>query len=257
VPIVGRITRWALGHFETIIAVDPAIASFIQSQVQRQRIQVVPAFLESGVDPSLEYDPHIETFFDSGRVLVVAAYGVQFLDHGREVYGLDIVTKAFAALARDRKDLRLAIFLARRQAGLKARRHLARVERRLEQAGLRDRVLIVFGLPLRPAFRSNAIFVRPTRAEGDAVSVREAQSAGVPVIASDVVPRPPGVVMFPTDDVGKLCEALRVLLDDPDPTWRVSMSERPRQRLTQPFSDTLIDLYREELATHARDAQSN
>jgi glycosyltransferase involved in cell wall biosynthesis len=54
----------------------------------------------------------------------------------------------------------------------------------------------VFGLPLLPALRSHTVFVRPSRAEGGAVSVREAQSAGVPVVASDVVPRPPGVVVF-------------------------------------------------------------
>jgi glycosyltransferase involved in cell wall biosynthesis len=252
VPSVSRITRWALRRFDTIIAVDPNVASFIQNHTDRQRIEVVPAFLESDNDVPAGYDAQIDAFLDSGRVLVVAAYGVRFLDDGREVYGLDIVAQAFMTLARDRKDLRLAIFLARRQLGPKPRRHLARLELRLEQAGLRDRVLIVFGLPLPPALRSNVVFVRPTRAEGDAVSVREAQSAGIPVVASDVAPRPPGVVVFPTDDVAKLCEALRLVLDNPDQPSRISMSGSPEQRLAEPFSDTLIRLYRRELATQAR-----
>jgi glycosyltransferase involved in cell wall biosynthesis len=256
VPMVSRITRWALRRFDTIIAVDPNVASFIQSRVTKQRIEVVPAFLESGNDNSVRYDAPIEAFLDSGRVLVVAAYGVQFLDDGREVYGLDMVAQAFTSLARDRQDLRLAIFLARRQPGPKPRRHLARLQRRLEQAGLRDRALIVFGLPLLPALRSNVVFVRPTRAEGDAVSVREAQSAGLPVVASDVVPRPPGVVVFPTDDVAKLCEALHVVLDDPHHPSRVSTS-RNAELPAEPFSDALIRLYREELAFQARETQLN
>jgi glycosyltransferase involved in cell wall biosynthesis len=257
VPTVSRITRWALRRFDTIIAVDPNVASFIQNHIDKQRIEVVPAFLESGDDPPAGYDAPIDAFLDSGRVLVVAAYGVRFLDDGRELYGLDIVAQAFTTLARDRKDLRLAIFLARRQLGPKPRRHLARLKRRLEQAGLRDRALIVFGLPLPPALRSNTVFVRPTRAEGDAVSVREAQSAGVPVVASDVVPRPSGVVLFPTDDVARLCEALRAVLDHSVQPSRVSTSGNAKQRLAEPFSDTLIRLYRAELATQARGAQPN
>jgi glycosyltransferase involved in cell wall biosynthesis len=251
-PMVSRITWWALRRFDRIIAVDPNVASFIQSGVDKQRIEVVPAFLESGPESHTGYDAQIGAFLDSGRVLVVAAYGVQFLDDGREVYGLDLVAQAFTTLARDRKDLRLAIFLARRQPGPKPRRHLARLRRQLEHSGLRDRALIVFGLPLLPALRSNAVFVRPTRAEGDAVSVREAQSVGVPVVASDVVPRPRGVVLFPADDVAKLCDALRMVLDHPDQPSRVSMSGNAEQRLAEPFSDTLIRLYRSELATQAR-----
>jgi glycosyltransferase involved in cell wall biosynthesis len=254
VPIVTRITWWALRRFDTIISVDPNVASFIKSHVDKQRIEVVPAFLESGPDSHTGYDAQIEAFLDSGRVLVVAAYGVQFLDDGRELYGLDLAAQAFTTLARDRKDLRLAIFLARRQPGPKPRRHLARLERRLEEAGLRERALIVFGLPLLPAFRSNAVFVRPTRTEGDAVSVREARSAGLPVIASDVVPRPPGVVVFPTDDFAKLCEALRVVLDHSDQPSRVPTSGDAEQRLSKPFSDTLIRLYRAELAAQEQGA---
>jgi glycosyltransferase involved in cell wall biosynthesis len=257
VPIVSRITWWALRRFDTIITVDPNVASFIKSHVDKQRIEVVPAFLESAPDSHTGYDTQIEAFLDSGRVLVVAAYGVQFLDDGRELYGLDLVAEAFTALAYDRKDLRLAVFLARRQAGPRPRRHLARLERQLERAGLRDRALIVFGLPLLPALRSNAVFVRPTRAEGDAVSVREAQSAGLPVIASDVVPRPPGVVIFPTDDVTKLCEALRAVLDHSDQPTRVSMSGNKDQRLAEPFLDTLVRLYRSELASQARETRPN
>jgi glycosyltransferase involved in cell wall biosynthesis len=233
------------------------VASFVRSHVGKQRIEVLPAFLEFGNDDLGAYDARIEAFLDSGRVLVVAAYGVQFLGDGREVYGLDMVAQAFTTLARDRQDLRLAVFLARRQPGPKPRRYLARLGRRLEQAGLRDRVLIVFGLPLLPALRSNTVFVRPTRAEGDAVSVREAQSVGVPVVASDIVPRPPGVVVFPTDDVAKLCEALRGVLDDSDQPSRVSASGDAEQRLAEPFSDKLIRLYRAELATQARGAQPN
>jgi hypothetical protein len=63
------------------------------------------------------------------------------------------------------------------EAGGSVNRALAQ---RLEESVLRDRALIVFGLPLTAAFRQDVLLVRPTRAEGDALRVRDALHARVP-----------------------------------------------------------------------------
>jgi glycosyltransferase involved in cell wall biosynthesis len=52
------------------------------------------------------------------------------------------------------------------------------------------------------------VFVRPTRADGDAVSVREALSQGRPVVASAVGHRPPGCLLFPAGDAAALAAQL-------------------------------------------------
>ncbi len=56
------------------------------------------------------------------------------------------------------------------------------------------------------------VFVRPTLADGDALSVREALALGCAVVASDVGHRPPGCLVFPVRDVealsARLAEAL-------------------------------------------------
>jgi glycosyltransferase involved in cell wall biosynthesis len=174
---------------------------------------------------------------------------VQFLEDGRERYGIDTAVEAFLNLARKRKDLRLALFVARRPSRRKARRHLARLERHLEEAGVRDRVLIVFDRPLVPALRQNTVFVRPTRAEGDAVSVREAQLAGVPVVASDVVGRPAGVLTFSQDDVLELCEALKAVLHGAIRPASNLGNRNAAVKVVEDFSDRLITVYRAELAS--------
>ena len=250
VPLVARMTRWALRRFDTVIAVDPQIASIVAPHLGARRIEVVPAFLDESHDEADLYDASTEAFLDSGRVLVVAAYGVQFLDDGRELYGLDTAIDAFAHLARDREELRLAVFVARRPSRRRARRHLARLERRLEHAGVRDRALILFGEPLLPALRRASVFVRPTRAEGDAVSVREAQQAGIHVVASDVIRRPQGVIQFSTGDVADLCAALRDVLDRPVEHIRDTAGANGRPGSDE-FAARIIALYRTELALHA------
>ena len=245
VPFVRRITHWALRRFDTVIVVDSKIASYMQRELEDRRIELIPAFLES-VSSDEKYDDSVEMFLRTGRVLVVAAYGVKFLRGGREIYGVDTAVDAFVNLAAQEEDLRLIAFLARRPFRPKARRHLHRLERRLERAGVRERVLIVFGLPLVPALRRSAVFVRPTRAEGDALSIREALRVGVPVVASDVVQRPDGVVLFRSGDVDGLCAAIRLVLNASAREPRRSASGI-HETAADPFSEKLIALYRREL----------
>jgi glycosyltransferase involved in cell wall biosynthesis len=51
-------------------------------------------------------------------------------------------------------------------------------------------------------------FVRPTLADGDSISVREALALGVPCVASDAARRPEGAWIFPSGDADALASAL-------------------------------------------------
>jgi glycosyltransferase involved in cell wall biosynthesis len=65
-------------------------------------------------------------------------------------------------------------------------------------------------------------FVRPTTADGDAISVREALTLGIPCVASDVSLRPRGTHLFKTGDAAALAAAIeRALTEGPLPTDRV------------------------------------
>jgi hypothetical protein len=44
------------------------------------------------------------------------------------------------------------------------------------------------------------LYVRPTATDGNSVALIEAQTFGIPVVASDVAPRPPGVYLYPLND---------------------------------------------------------
>jgi len=55
----------------------------------------------------------------------------------------------------------------------------------------------------------SAVFVRPTFRDGDSISVREAVSLGVHVIASNVGTRPDGVLLFEPGDVNGLMARIK------------------------------------------------
>jgi glycosyltransferase involved in cell wall biosynthesis len=59
------------------------------------------------------------------------------------------------------------------------------------------------------------VFLRPTRTDGDAVSVREALALGIPCVASSVVPRPEGVIVYELGNTSSLCNALQSAVTRP------------------------------------------
>jgi hypothetical protein len=87
--------------------------------------------------------------------------------------------------------------------------------------------------------------VRPSRSDGDALSVREALQAEIPVVASDVVQRPQGTLTFPAGDVGALCSTLRDILDRPVPEGDAGVARKAERNS---FYEGVIRIYRSQLA---------
>jgi hypothetical protein len=123
---------------------------------------------------------------------VVSAYRITRFEGSNDVYGLDVAVDTFVKLAHELPDLKLAIFLAHAPGRLWSKRYGRRI---LAAIGpeLHERFGLWVDQPLHPAFGYQSIYLRPTRTDGDAVSIREALDAQVPVIASDAIGRPPGV----------------------------------------------------------------
>ncbi len=65
-----------------------------------------------------------------------------------------------------------------------------------------------------PILMNSNIFVRPTNSDGDAISVREALFFKVPVVASNAVARPEGVVLFESRNMDNFRLKVKSVLDN-------------------------------------------
>jgi glycogen(starch) synthase len=91
----------------------------------------------------------------------------------------------------------------------------AEARKLVSAVGLADNVLLLGDVDhetcLKLMSRSD-VFLRPTFEDGDSISVREALSLGVPVVASRIGTRPPGAMLFDPGDVDAMLSKLALAL---------------------------------------------
>jgi glycogen(starch) synthase len=186
--MTGTIAR----RYHTVVAVNDAIrAALVEVGVPEERIVVWPAFAPSSTafrlaPPGLAA---IRRRTPPGRlVAAMVAPGAE--------YGADVLYRAFTRLRERLPDARLVVYGPGARDGREA---VPDGVMRLGALGRAQAMAVVANCDL---------FVRPTRADGDAVSVREALALGRPVVASDAAPRPEGTSIFPAGDDAACAEAM-------------------------------------------------
>jgi len=188
-----EIARAVCSSYGRVIAVSQEVAAALERcGVPPEGIAVIPAFLAAGLSPGAP--PRGFAALRAARApLFCAALGPG------PVYGEDLLLEAFARARRREPRAGLVVFGRGSLDGSSAR------------VGLSGGVLAAGELAHPQALgvvaRSD-VFVRPTLADGDALSVREALSLGRAVVASAVVERPPGCVLFRGGDPSALVAAM-------------------------------------------------
>jgi glycosyltransferase involved in cell wall biosynthesis len=207
-PVERAIARLTCRLFTWTICVNREIESALERLgAPRARLQLLPAFLPPRVK-SGTLAPAIESWI--GRHSPLLSTTLFF----RSEYGFDMLMEAVARLRREHPHLGCVA------AGSGPAEEAAALVRR---RGLYGSILLAGDLDhdecLKLMARSD-VFVRPTRTDGDSISVREAAALGIPTVASDVGHRPEGLHLFPRGDIEGLVRALRAALVPRQRVWR-------------------------------------
>lgn len=196
-----RFAALALRRFDRVIAVSEMVRdAVVLSGTPSAKVEVYPAFCASQVVPGAA-----PAGFDAIRARRSPLLAVQH--HPSPVYGRDLMFAAVKKLSDRFPDVGLAVFgsgthdAAFHQA---ARAH--RVEGLIENLGELEHSAAL------AVIRWSDAFIRPTTADGDSISVREALTLGVPCVASDVCARPLGTSTFRAGDADDLVEQITSVL---------------------------------------------
>jgi len=213
--------RKALAPFVHVVCVNDEIRQALSRlRMPDDRLSVIPAFLGGVAGPLGEDD---ERMLKALRPLLSVVAGT-----GPE-YGLPALLEALGRLRESYPEIGCVVLGTDGAAGTAA------VTARL---GLSDRVRFLGPVPHERCLglvARSTVFIRPSLADGDAVSVREALSLDVPVVASDCAPRPPAVTLFRAGDSADLARKLLSLLQTP-------LIHRPATPRPD-FADQILPLY--------------
>jgi len=223
--LIDRITcsRWqralvglALRKMTAIVCVNAAIAEMVKSlKVDTDRIHCFPGFLPPICSPTDRKLVAREVWdFARKHSPIIAANGKVSSYRGQDLYGLDHMVELAACLKPDYPEIGIIVCLCGDEA--KDRRYLRQLRAVAAEKRIAGNILWntrngVFV----PVLAEADVFVRPTNTDGDANSLREALYLGVPSVASDVVERPKGTILFRTRDTRDLEAKVRQVLQKP------------------------------------------
>ena len=196
-PAARRLLRQA----DLFVCVRPGIAEELaQGGLDGVPATVMPAFLPPAADEAdisrlpADLAQRLRKRAENGVLQVACAAYYLGPGYGRDdLYGVEALVKALACLDGDLSRPLVLYVLVSNPATSEERRA---AEQRIVETAIGLRLVTVEihqGIPLIPLLARCAGFLRPSREDGDSVAVREALALGVPVLASDVVPRPAGV----------------------------------------------------------------
>jgi glycosyltransferase involved in cell wall biosynthesis len=148
----------------------------------------------------------------------------------RPEYGFDLLIAALARLRRLYPSLGCLVMGSGEQR--------AEAGKRIREAGLEESVLLLGDVhhdDCLALMSACDVFLRPTLADGDSISVREALSLGIPVVASRVGARPAGAILFRPGDVEEMLAAVELAL----------VAKRNNPPRAAGSMDRLMEIYRQ------------
>lgn len=201
------LARAALAPFEEIVAVSQQVKQALtdHAKVSANRVGVCAAFISSEVVAGLAPASFEEVRHPFQPLLAYA-------HHPSPVYGRGLLLDALRRFLPEHPRAGLVCF----GPGVDSPEFREDVRSR----GLEEQVQALGELSHDRALaviKAADVFVRPTSADGDALSVREALALGTRCVASDVAERPAGVRTFKSGDCEDLVKSLSESLAAPVP----------------------------------------
>lgn len=193
-----KLAALACSLYTQVICAGPETSSALLSLGVNS--EVLPAFL-GAASTEVSPEPGLPAWIARHRPLFST---VLFF---RPEYGFDLLIAALSRLRRLYPSLGCLVMGSGEQR--------AEAARRIREAGLEDSILLLGDVQHDACLSLMSVcdvFLRPTLADGDSISVREALALGVPVVASRVGARPAGAILFRPGDVEEMLAAVGLAL---------------------------------------------
>ena len=188
-----RLARLVCSLYARVICVSDEIRNALLALgLPPDRSEIVPACLMTK-RPEVSLDPSILAWIGRHQPLLSTALFF------RPEYGSDLLATAVARMRLRYPSVGCLVMGSGEQR--------EEAKRQIHETGLDENVLLLGDVnhdTCLALMSVSDVFVRPTLADGDSTSVREALALGVPVVASRVGTRPAGAMLFQPGNVEEM-----------------------------------------------------
>lgn len=221
-------TKRVFRHIEHFIAVsEGAVRSLRAAGIEPRAVDVINAYLPPQDDELADPENLRELrAFRERYPLLLTATAWRLREYNNEdLYGIDLCVDLMTRLRSAEHPVGLVLVLP--TAGGSG--YLAQLRKRALSQGVEDQILwLTRPGAYHPIIAQCDLFLRPTNTDGFSVSIAEALDVGVPVVASDAVPRPQGCSLFRSRDLASFTDqVLHALHHLPDLRAETSRCRQP------------------------------
>jgi mannosyltransferase len=219
-----KLSQWLMGQQDALICPSPEAASYLTRPC---------TVVFHGVDAE-RYHPPADHAADWATTGLPGKYGIGVFGRVRAQKGTDLFIEAMIRLLPRHPDYTAVVIGL---ATPKDKPYEDALKRKVEQAGLPDRIVFLGELPAADVpgwFRKLSIFVGPQRNEGFGLTTLEAMASGLAVVATTagaaahLVEEDVTGHLVAIEDQGALNSRLDGLMADPDRVARFGAAGRER-----------------------------
>ena len=198
-----------------IILVNPLFKERISLPENKCSIQnaFIPPIMEEESCLPVHIGQWIKTAADSNYKLICSnAWRLDVFDN-QDLYGLDLCIEVTARLLKKGCPVKFIFNIATID---KYAASYKQYQEMINTMNLGDHFLLINEqLSFVRLMEQSDVFVRPTNTDGDSLSIRESLFLGRKTVASDVVERPAGTILFKNRDIDDFEEKLQRALQEP------------------------------------------
>lgn len=219
------IYKFLLNEISYLIVVNYKIKDWcIKNKILLNKIEVIPAYINPIINENdyLKINKEVWDFIDKSKKkeekIITANGNIRFFN-SEDLYGLDLLIELIYLLKKDEYKVSLLFaLLGYDDQTEEEKNYFEELENRIKKYQIDKEIFIykVKDTEYYPILDKIDIFIRPTNTDGDAVSLREAIYFKKPNIASDVVKRPRGTLIFKTRSMKDLLEKTKFVLNNYD-----------------------------------------
>jgi glycosyltransferase involved in cell wall biosynthesis len=212
--IKKKYVKFALSNSDHLIVTNSKIENkLINWGAVKSKITILNPFLppEKNQSDYNDIPNDIWQFIDSHSPIISAnASKIEFYKN-EDLYGLDMCIDLCTKMQSHYPNLGFIFCLPM----ISKEEYFEELKNKISINGITKNFLFVLKqYEFYPFLEKSDLFLRPTNTDGDALSIREALYFSVPVIASDVVNRPNGTILFKNRDIDDLSLKTTTVLDD-------------------------------------------